>query len=122
MKPAALFGGLKSLLQLHSRSREEARVWLLHRELRKLAPESARGFEFGRTVLAPGDVLFQFMTGVIRQFVINVEDNVLLYPFALHSFIFCGRDARSSTIPISSHFRQRSSQFLRSAEQRVFGG
>src|SRR5207244_10473597 len=34
------------------------------------------------------DVLFQFMTSIIRQLVINIENNILLYPFALHRSAF----------------------------------
>ena len=33
-------------------------------------------------------VLLQFMPRIIRQLVINVENNVLLYPFALHNSAF----------------------------------
>src|SRR5438552_18871670 len=33
-------------------------------------------------------MLFQFVTSIIRQLVINIENNILLYPFALHRSAF----------------------------------
>src|SRR5436190_23745190 len=121
MKPAALFCRLERLLKLHARGGDKAGARFLHRKLCELTAENLRGLEFRRAVFAARDVLLQFMTGIISQFVINIENNVLLYPFTLHSFL-------STTVPPSearqpsSHLRQCAPQFLRRAEQRVLGG
>src|SRR6266567_4132293 len=41
-------------------------------------------------------MLLQFMTSIIRQLVINIKNNVLLYPFALHNRLSTGRARRPS--------------------------
>src|SRR5438094_5822514 len=87
MKPAALFCRLERLLQLHARCGDKAGARFLHRKLCELTAENLRGLEFRRAIFAARDVLLQFMPGIISQFVINIENNVLLYPFTLHSFL-----------------------------------
>src|SRR5271169_3426912 len=42
-------------------------------------------FQFGSAVAAASHMLLQFMTGVIGQLAINMQRDVLSYPFAFHS-------------------------------------
>ena len=48
--------------------------------------ELAVGFQLGRAVGAARDVLFQFVTSVVRQLVVDMQQNIFLYPFAFHWF------------------------------------
>ena len=47
--------------------------------------ELARRLQLRRAVGAARHVLLQFVTSVVRQFVIDVEQNIFLYPFAFHN-------------------------------------
>src|SRR5439155_26857849 len=96
MPPAALLRGFKRFLQPHTRCRKQARVRFLYRRLRKLSAELLHRVEFACAVLATRDMLLQFVASVVGQLVINVENNVLLYPFALHSCLIGGRARRPS--------------------------
>src|SRR5438876_3428073 len=125
MPPAALLRGFKRFLQPHTRCCKQARARLVYWRLRKLGAELLHHLEFARARLASRDMLLQFVTSVVGQLVIKVENDVLLNPFALHSCLMLdGRDARRSTISSSrnsSQIRQRPPQFLGCTEERVFG-
>ena len=56
---------------------------------------------------AARQVLLQFVTGVVGQLVIDMQQNILLDPFALHSFTpsqSCGTDPVMSVRPLK-HLR-----------------
>ena len=91
------------------------------------------GLQLQCTVGAAGDVLLEFMAGIIRQLAINLKDDIFSNPFTLHNCLLsfelramsCERPetsklvARSSQLP---HIRQRPAQLLRGPEEGVFGG
>src|SRR5689334_21321502 len=41
-------------------------------------------FQLRRAIVTARDVLLQFVTGIVGQLVIDVQQNIFLYPFALH--------------------------------------
>ena len=123
---AALFGGFELLLQTHARRRHQIRRGLLHRELGERGMKLAGCFQFSRAIGAARHVLLQFVTSVVRQLVIDMQQNIFLNPFAFHSFTpavqadvaavlrsaWTAGGRRRPSIISSSHIRQRATQFL----------
>ena len=84
--------------------------------------ESARRLQFGGAFRTSAQVLLQFVTSVIGELVINVQQNIFLYPFTLHKCTLSG-------VPPNKNFagypHRRSASAPRSfcvaPEERVLG-
>ena len=81
---AALLRGFQRLLQAHARCCNQIRRRLLHGKLGERGVKLPAGFQFRSALRAARQVLFQFVTSVIGQLVIDVQQNVLSYPLAFH--------------------------------------
>ncbi len=76
--------------------------------------ELARRLELRCAVGAPRQMLFEFITRVIGQLVVDVEQNVFFNPLAFHNHTPQGKT--------SSHISQRAPQLLGRAKQSVLRG
>src|SRR5208283_1501084 len=81
-KPA-LARRFERLLQPHARRRQQIRSRLRH-GLRKRGVEFARRFQFRSAFRTPPQVLLDFVAGVVLQFVVHIEQNVLPHPITFH--------------------------------------
>src|SRR6202035_2753096 len=71
-------------LQPHPRCRQQVRSRLRHRHSRKRRVELARRLQLGGTFRTPRQVLLYLEAGVVLQFVIHIEQNVLPHPITFH--------------------------------------
>src|SRR5262249_54868107 len=106
----------------------------LDRHLRQRGVELPHCLQLSRALRTSSQVLFHLVTSIIFQLVVDVERDVFSYPITFHlrtpnrlraaSFeptpVLIARSsqpvARSS---FSSHLRQRATQLLRGAKQRI---
>src|SRR5262249_12950109 len=119
---SALLRGLERFLQPHSRSSQQIRARLEYLALGDGCVEGACGLQFGGAFRAAPQVLLQFVTSIVCELVINVEDDIFLYPITLHNCTpFWGYSFKnpSGARLASTHIRQRPTQFLRSPEEGV---
>src|SRR6202163_2199734 len=71
-------------LQPHPRCRQQVRSRLRHRHFRKRRVELARRFQLGGTFRTPRQVLLYLVAGIVLQFVVHIEQNVLPHPITFH--------------------------------------
>src|ERR1700694_5152949 len=71
-------------LQPHPRCRQQVRSRLRHRHSRKRRVELARRFQLGGAFRTPRQVLLYLEAGVVLQFVVHIEQNVLPHPITFH--------------------------------------
>ena len=83
---AALLGGFELFLQTHARSCNQIGRRLLHGKLGERGMKLAGRFQLSRAIGAARHVLLQFVTSVVRQLVVDMQQNIFLDPFAFHSF------------------------------------
>src|ERR1700681_3845218 len=71
-------------LQPHPRCRQQVRSRLCHRHPRKRRVELARRLQLGNAFRTPRQVLLYLVAGIVLQFVVHIEQNVLPHPITFH--------------------------------------
>src|SRR6202163_3584152 len=74
----------EGFLQPHPRCRQQVRSRLCHRHPRKRRVELARRLQLGNAFRTPRQVLLYLVAGIVLQFVVHIEQNVLPHPIAFH--------------------------------------
>src|ERR1700681_4680032 len=71
-------------LQPHPRCRQQVRSRLCHRHPRKRRVELARCFQLGGAFRTPRQMLLYLVAGIVLQFVVHIEQNILPHPITFH--------------------------------------
>ena len=85
MPKPALLSRFQPFLQPHARSRNQIGRRLLDRQLGEHGVKLACRLELSSAVRAPRQMLFEFITRVIGQLVVDVQQNVFFNPLAFHN-------------------------------------